>query len=161
MIPSCQSHVNYMIPSCQSHVNPIPLLTPPVCVLWQEAGSFQKVSVISQEEFENRTPKYPSDPKQEVPVIPRSVEVQELAEPASGPQSPRDQQPRTPKTPRTPGRLDPNKTPRFYPVIKESAGVDGQTPRKKKTRHSSNPPQEQHIGWVMDSQEHRARSASV
>lgn len=33
--------------------------------------------------------------------------------------------------------------------------------RKKKTSHSSNPPQEAHIGWVMDSREHRARSASI
>lgn len=36
-----------------------------------------------------------------------------------------------------------------------------QMPRKKKTRHSSNPPQEAHIGWVMDSREHRPRSASI
>lgn len=33
--------------------------------------------------------------------------------------------------------------------------------RKKKTSHSSNPPQEAHIGWVMDSREHRPRSASI
>lgn len=33
--------------------------------------------------------------------------------------------------------------------------------RKKKTRHSLNPPQEAHIGWVMDSREHRPRSASI
>lgn len=36
-----------------------------------------------------------------------------------------------------------------------------QMQRKKKTRHSSNPPQEAHIGWVMDSREHRPRSASI
>lgn len=39
--------------------------------------------------------------------------------------------------------------------------VFSQTPRKKKTRHSSNPPHEGHIGWVMDSREHRPRSASI
>lgn len=33
--------------------------------------------------------------------------------------------------------------------------------RKKKTSHSLNPPQEAHIGWVMDSREHRPRSASI
>lgn len=36
-----------------------------------------------------------------------------------------------------------------------------QTPRKRKTRHSSNPPMECHVGWVMDSREHRSRTASV
>lgn len=30
-----------------------------------------------------------------------------------------------------------------------------QTPRKKKTRHSSNPPVESHVGWIMDAREHR------
>lgn len=34
--------------------------------------------------------------------------------------------PRTPRTPRTPGRQDPTKTPRFYPVMKESGNFDGQ-----------------------------------
>lgn len=42
------------------------------------------------------------------------------------PESPSTHQPRTPRTPRTPGRQDPNKTPRFYPVMKESGAVDGQ-----------------------------------
>ena len=32
-----------------------------------------------------------------------------------------------------------------------------QTPRKKKTRHGNNPPVESHVGWVMDSKEHRPR----
>lgn len=34
-------------------------------------------------------------------------------------------------------------------------------PRKRKTRHSSNPPLESHVGWVMDSREHRPRTASI
>uniref|UniRef100_A0A8C1ZB93 La ribonucleoprotein 1B n=1 Tax=Cyprinus carpio TaxID=7962 RepID=A0A8C1ZB93_CYPCA len=69
--------------------------------------------------------------------------------------------PRTPRTPRTPGRQDPTKTPRFYPVIKDSGNLDGKTPRKRKTRHSSNPPLECHVGWVMDSREHRPRTSSI
>ncbi|PNI72119.1 LARP1 isoform 14, partial [Pan troglodytes] len=28
-------------------------------------------------------------------------------------------------------------------------------------RHSSNPPLESHVGWVMDSREHRPRTASI
>ncbi|KAJ7988821.1 hypothetical protein DPEC_G00313170 [Dallia pectoralis] len=75
--------------------------------------------------------------------------------------TPKAPQPRTPRTPRTPGRQDPNKTPRFYPVTKDGGNVDVQTPRKKKTSHSSNPPQEQHVGWVMDSREHRPRTSSI
>lgn len=46
--------------------------------------------------------------------------------PTMVPQSPRAHQPRTPRTPRTPGRQDPNKTPRFYPVMKETGAIDGQ-----------------------------------
>ncbi|XP_075243137.1 uncharacterized protein LOC142337638 isoform X3 [Convolutriloba macropyga] len=45
---------------------------------------------------------------------------------------------------------------RFYPVIKDYSyhKFDEKTPRKKKTRHSSNPPVENHVGWIMDNQEH-------
>lgn len=46
--------------------------------------------------------------------------------PTTVPQSPRAHQPRTPRTPRTPGRQDPSKTPRFYPVMKETGTIDGQ-----------------------------------
>uniref|UniRef100_A0A1A8EBM8 La ribonucleoprotein domain family, member 1B n=1 Tax=Nothobranchius kadleci TaxID=1051664 RepID=A0A1A8EBM8_NOTKA len=130
----------------------------------KDAENFRKLNVISKDEFDTLTPKVPIDPNQEVPPPPMSVASEaELAVslPATVPDSPSARQPRTPKTPRTPGRLDPNKTPRFYPVIKESATIDGQMLRKKKTRHSSNPPHEAHIGWVMDSREHRSRSASI
>uniref|UniRef100_A0A8C1YGA7 La ribonucleoprotein 1, translational regulator n=1 Tax=Cyprinus carpio TaxID=7962 RepID=A0A8C1YGA7_CYPCA len=68
---------------------------------------------------------------------------------------------RTPRTPRTPRLRDPTQTPRFYPVVKEGRPLDAKTPRKRKTRHSSNPPMECHVGWVMDSREHRSRTASV
>uniref|UniRef100_A0A1A8MS00 La ribonucleoprotein domain family, member 1B n=2 Tax=Nothobranchius pienaari TaxID=704102 RepID=A0A1A8MS00_9TELE len=130
----------------------------------KDAENFRKLNVISKDEFDTLTPKVPIDPNQEVPPPPMSVAREaELAVslPATVPDSPSARQPRTPRTPRTPGRLDPNKTPRFYPVIKESATIDGQMLRKKKTRHSSNPPHEAHIGWVMDSREHRSRSASI
>lgn len=43
----------------------------------------------------------------------------------------------------------------------KSSPLTLQTPRKRKTRHSSNPPMECHVGWVMDSREHRSRTASV
>lgn len=43
----------------------------------------------------------------------------------------------------------------YRAVNDESCDVVFQTPRKKKTRHSSNPPVESHVGWVMDAREHR------
>lgn len=43
----------------------------------------------------------------------------------------------------------------YRTVNDESCDVVFQTPRKKKTRHSSNPPVESHVGWVMDAREHR------
>lgn len=130
----------------------------------QDVENFKKLNVISKDEFDTLTPKVPVDSNQEVPPPPMPVDGGiELAHslPTTVPESPSTSQPRTPRTPRTPGRQDPSKTPRFYPVMKESGAIDGQMPRKKKTRHSSNPPQEAHIGWVMDSREHRPRSASI
>ncbi|EEC03195.1 lupus La ribonucleoprotein, putative, partial [Ixodes scapularis] len=50
------------------------------------------------------------------------------------------------RTPRS--RKDNRVAPRFYPVVKEgSRPLDQQTPRKQKTRHSSNPPVEHHLTW--------------
>ena len=46
-----------------------------VRVLWQEVGSYKKISVISQDEFDTRAPKPPVDPNQEVPQIPRSGDL--------------------------------------------------------------------------------------
>ncbi|PIK45846.1 putative la-related protein 1B [Apostichopus japonicus] len=62
------------------------------------------------------------------------------------------------KTPKTPRGKDSVDSPRFYPVMKEPKPVDNKTPRKRKTKHSENPPIESHVGWVMDSREHHARS---
>lgn len=49
---------------------------------------------------------------------------------------------------------------RFFAANKEEF-VDPRTPRKRKTRHSSNPPVEGHVGWVMDYVEHRPRTSSM
>ncbi|CAK8697371.1 unnamed protein product [Clavelina lepadiformis] len=66
---------------------------------------------------------------------------------------------KTPRVaPRTPHHKDSKTAPRFYPVVKENKGPDPRTPRKIKTRHSSHPPEEHHVGWVMDIREHRSRS---
>jgi len=39
---------------------------------------------------------------------------------------------------------------RFYPVVKDARPTEPGTPHKRKTRHSTNPPIESHVGWVMD-----------
>ncbi|KAG2465435.1 LARP1 protein, partial [Polypterus senegalus] len=147
----------------------------------QEVENFKKLSLISKEQFDNLAPEPPIDPNQEVPPGPPKTQqglADELANklfgapeppvsniarslPTTVPDSPVLHPARTPKTPRTPRLQDPNKTPRFYPVVKEGGNIDGKTPRKRKTRHSSNPPLECHVGWVMDSKEHRPRTSSV
>jgi la-related protein 1 len=55
----------------------------------------------------------------------------------------------------------PRRTPHFYPVVKDELPPDPRTPRKRKTRHSDNPPVEHHVGWIMDVREHRPRTSSM
>jgi hypothetical protein len=43
---------------------------------------------------------------------------------------------------------------RFFPVTKDPSTIPEDTPRKRKTRHSQNPPVESHVGWIMDSRAH-------
>ncbi|BFZ14680.1 hypothetical protein BsWGS_17719 [Bradybaena similaris] len=136
--------------------------------------TFKTVNVITKEEFDKITPSRssPDLEEQEIPPPPPPpvsiTESKKVPTPPSSqaghadiarslpawvPDTPgrREQGPRTPRHDR--------KEPRFYPVTKEpGAPKDPQTPRKKKTRHSSNPPLESHVGWVMDRKEHRARS---
>ncbi|XP_069834692.1 la-related protein 1B [Dendropsophus ebraccatus] len=123
----------------------------------QELEHFRKLNFISKEEFDSLAPEIVTDAEagQSPPNIPTFPEATAI------PESPVSHPARTPKTPRTPRLQDPTKTPRFYPVVKEAKSIDVQTPRKKKTRHSSNPPLESHVGWVMDSREHRPRTSSV
>nr|XP_032627527.1 la-related protein 1 isoform X1 [Chelonoidis abingdonii] len=145
----------------------------------QEVENFKKVNMISREQFDTLTPEPPVDPNQEVPPGPprfQQVPTDALANklfgvpepsaiarslPTTVPESPNYRNARTPRTPRTPQLKDPTQTPRFYPVVKEGRTIDAKTPRKRKTRHSSNPPMECHVGWVMDSREHRPRTASI
>ncbi|XP_028348085.1 la-related protein 1B isoform X9 [Physeter macrocephalus] len=152
----------------------------------QEVENFKKLNLISKEQFENLTPELPFEPNQEVPVAPSQARqafyfadlTDELAQklfdvsemssttmacslPTAVPESPRIYPSRTPKTPRTPRLQDQNKTPRFYPVVKEPKAIDVKSPRKRKTRDSTNPPLECHVGWVMDSRDHGPRTSSV
>jgi len=40
----------------------------------------------------------------------------------------------------------------FYPVTKEPTTPSQDAPRKRKTRHSQNPPQEMHVGWILNAE---------
>ncbi|XP_030306722.1 la-related protein 1B isoform X2 [Calypte anna] len=147
----------------------------------QEIENFKKLNLISKEEFDNLAPEQIADPTQEVPPGPPGLR-KDLADelacnsmstevppttavarslPTAVPDPPCVHPGFTLRTPRTPRLQDPNKTPRFYPVVKEARAIDMKTPRKRKTRHSTNPPLECHVGWVMDSRDHRSRTSSV
>ncbi|XP_053559625.1 la-related protein 1B [Bombina bombina] len=134
----------------------------------QEIENFRKLNFISKEEFESLAPEPQLEKNLEESPPFASTFQQDTSTSAVAhslskdvPESPIAFISRTPKTPRTPRLQDPTKTPRFYPVVKEPKTIDVQTPRKRKTRHSSNPPLEYHVGWVMDSREHRPRTSSV
>ncbi|KAG8453892.1 hypothetical protein GDO86_000496 [Hymenochirus boettgeri] len=121
----------------------------------QEIEDFRKLKLISKEEFDHLAPEHQDE---------YNLEESPLDIPTFQPglpESPKSCPVRTPKTPRTPRLQNPNKTPRFYPVVKEAISVDVQSPRKRKTRHSTNPPQEYHVGWVMDSKEHCPQTSSA
>ncbi|XP_042857661.1 la-related protein 1B-like isoform X2 [Penaeus japonicus] len=117
----------------------------------QSAARMQQVTMISQEVMDSLRPNNPPVPaNQEVPPPPPPLHL------IQGDEEILDENvPPTPKTPRS------RKAPRFYPVVKEKANVDQRTPRKKKTRHSHNPPVESHVGWVMDVKEHKPRTSSI
>ena len=70
-----------------------------------------------------------------------------------------------PHWPRDGGARRGREAARFYPVTKDpgaAATVEddaggGVVVRKRKTRHSTNPPVEQHVGWIMDKKAHHAQ----
>jgi la-related protein 1 len=101
----------------------------------------KSVNVISQEEFEKIIPKAPRIVNPEVPPAPPTTfdEKEELNKRLT---------------------LSHGKRTKFFAVNKIDP-VDPRTPRKRKTRHSLNPPVEGHVGWVLDSVEHRPRTSSI
>ncbi|XP_071504606.1 uncharacterized protein [Diadema antillarum] len=146
------------------------------------AMAFSKIQTITNEEFSNLTPEKPHT-RQQVPPAPpkgdaseeasrdveeggipilksavRSIKVEPAVArslPTAIPEGPQLREAlRAPKTPRGKAQM----SPRFYPVMKETKPVDNKTPRKRKTKHSEDPPIESHVGWVLDSREHPPRS---
>lgn len=100
----------------------------------------RSVNVITQEEFEKIIPKIPRIVNPEVPPAPPTTfDEKELNDRLT---------------------LSHGKRTKFFAVNKTDP-IDPRTPRKRKTRHSLNPPVEGHVGWVLDSVEHRPRTSSV
>ncbi|XP_015600652.1 la-related protein 1B isoform X3 [Cephus cinctus] len=136
-------------------------------------GSYKTVNVISQEVFEKMAPKAPRKANPEVPPPPPSTaEDMDLSHslPTHMPSSSEGHDRRDRRggdrarfNDRTRGARCGRRgaVPRFFAVVKDEPAVDPRTPRKRKTRHSSNPPVEHHVGWIMDVREHRPRTYST
>lgn len=111
------------------------------------SGSYKTVTVVSQEVFEKLAPPAPKKQNPEVPPPPPPPLVPQPQASGSG----------NNKKMCTPAHRN---VPRFYAVVKDNS-PDPRTPRKRKTRHSNNPPVEHHVGWIMDVKEHRHRTTSA
>ncbi|XP_048480186.1 la-related protein 1 [Plutella xylostella] len=99
---------------------------------------YKTVSVISREQFEAAQPtERHSNPAEPPPPPPR---------------------PKVESSGKVKRRL---RTARFYAADKDPHATDVISGRKRKTRHSLNPPVEHHIGWIMDIREHRPRTLST
>lgn len=114
------------------------------------SGSYKTVNVITQEDFDKMAPKPNKRINQEVPPPPPALNDSSKLN-----TSDLDTSLLNASTLSTHSRRA-----RFYAVNKDEL-IDPRTPRKRKTRHSSNPPIENHVGWVMDFVEHRPRTSSM
>ncbi|XP_076231642.1 la related protein isoform X2 [Calliopsis andreniformis] len=132
-------------------------------------GSYKTVNVISQEDFERMAPKAPKKANPEVPPPPPSaIEDIEVSHslPTQVPTTADSQERRDRRVDKSRWNEKPRLgrrgvVPRFFAVVKDEPSVDPRTPRKRKTRHSNNPPVEHHVGWIMDVREHRPRTYST
>ncbi|CAN8033151.1 unnamed protein product [Ixodes persulcatus] len=126
----------------------------------QQEQLYRTVEVVSQEEFAHRRGTDVGGAKEQAPPPPPPPCPPLEEEDGVEPDTPRSTVSGSGRTPRS--RKDNRVAPRFYPVVKEgSRPLDQQTPRKQKTRHSSNPPVEHHVGWVLDIREHQPRSRTT
>lgn len=116
------------------------------------------MTVISQEDFEKIAPPAPRKQNPEVPPPPPPLQYDQQTEKDNRNE---EKENRVGQGPSTNRRVHPAyRGPRFYAVTKDEC-PDPRTPRKRKTRHSNNPPVEHHVGWIMDVKEHRPRTSSA
>lgn len=121
---------------------------------------------MSKEAFEKIAPKAPRKANPEVPPPPpmpmEDAEVVAAAAPQPKRPAPLIEQQAADKRRNKHKPTDARRAvPRFFAVVKDEPAVDPRTPRKRKTRHSNNPPVEHHVGWIMDVREHRPRTYSA
>lgn len=116
-----------------------------------KAGAYKTVNVISQEDFEKIVPQHARTPgKGEVPPPP----------PVYSPEDELNESLLNDSLLNASGlSAGGHRRARFYAANKIEP-IDLRTPRKRKTRHSTNPPVESHVGWVMDSVEHRPKAGT-
>uniref|UniRef100_A0A1L8DIA2 La-related protein 1 n=1 Tax=Nyssomyia neivai TaxID=330878 RepID=A0A1L8DIA2_9DIPT len=122
--------------------------------LWETgrpSNNYKTVNVITQEDFERIVPRAAKKVNPDVPPPPPPTFTEAGAAAAAAADEEDDEH-------TTPGGA--HRKARFYAVNKDEL-VDPRTPRKRKTRHSTNPPVESHVGWVMDVVEHRPRTSSM
>lgn len=136
--------------------------------LSSSGSSYKTVHVISQEDFERYQPPPVRKQNPEVPPPPPPPPLDAVA---SLDESKRQKTQKaksgakkavvnTVNNRPTVTAVNHRNVPRFYAVVKDD-GPDPRTPRKRKTKHSSNPPVEHHVGWIMDVKEHRQRTSSA
>lgn len=113
------------------------------------SSSYKTVNVITQADFEKMAPRHTSKTRQDVPPPPPPTYVDDDETAAAAA-----------RLNASIGGGSSKYKARFYAANKEEF-VDPRTPRKRKTRHLSNPPVEGHVGWVMDYVEHRPRTSSM
>ncbi|KDR07137.1 la-related protein 1B isoform X2 [Zootermopsis nevadensis] len=138
---------------------------------WQSSGSYKTVNIITQEDFEKMTPRAPRKLNPEVPPPPPPSLAQSLSAEESVPEVARRPAPLEVPISEPPAfqgisgawphkERHHRRASRFYAVTKDGCPPDTSTLRKRKTRHTNNPPVESHVGWIMDVREHRTRTNS-
>lgn len=108
-----------------------------------KSSNYKTLNIISQEDFERMAPKSSKKSNREIPPPPPPTY---------------DDDDTNALNTSTASQTSIRKA-RFYAANKNEF-VDPITPRKRKTRHLHNPTFESHIGWVMDTVEHRPRTSS-
>lgn len=117
-----------------------------------QSGSYKTVNVITQETFDkmaskasqkSANPEVPPPPPSSLVASKLSADAPEFQMSGAGNQKGSNKRQHQ----------------RFYAVVKEDKVPSHG--KKYKTRHSSNPPVEHHVGWIMDVREHRPRTASM
>jgi len=132
----------------------------------------EKVSIISQEHFNKvRTSQQPSKAKQLPPAVtvPPVLQFDNVEEVENDDLELEFELEGDEKTDEhIPGKLRGTgsrrgkEAARFYPVTKDPSTLENDSlVRKRKTRHSNNPPMEEHVGWIMDKRAHRERLESL